>query len=422
MTEKIVSKIDLISVLSEAVDFVSRELANHHKEVACIAMQLAEYFDLTPENKTTLLISTLIHDCGAMSYDRKNISPIDLKDEKRHSMAGYLLLKSLNGFYDVAKLIKYHHDSWDYGKLEENDESEKILIMSQIINLADYISNAIDRNKEILSQENHITEMIVDMKGKKFHPAVVGAYLEFSKKEYFWFNLKIPGCILHNVSRRDCANHMVPVDELYEFCHLFQKIIDFRSIFTSAHSKGVEFAAGYLAQKARFSEFDVKLMKISGLLHDIGKLAVPITIIEKEGALTNEEYNIIKTHTFYSHNLLQKVPGFGTVCSWSALHHEKLDGSGYPFHYERDELSLGSRIMTVSDIFVALSENRPYRPGISKNESVKILEKMNKDNKIDGDVLDLLKENIKEIDYNRTIVQMDTYAKYDKFLYQLKDY
>lgn len=115
------------------------------------------------------------------------------------------------------------------------------------------------------------------------------------------------------------------------------------------------------------------MMRIAGYLHDVGKLKIPDEVLEKPGKLTDEEFNIMKQHAYYTWVLLKDIAGFEQIVEWAARHHEKLNGKGYPFHLSRNELSLGARIMTIADIFSALAEDRPYRKGMEKEKVIMIL-------------------------------------------------
>ena len=131
-------------------------------------------------------------------------------------------------------------------------------------------------------------------------------------------------------------------------------------------------------------------MLIAGYLHDLGKLAVPPEILEKPGKLNEQEFNVIRSHVFYSYRLMGNMEDLETINTWSSLHHERLDGKGYPFHFRKEELSLGSRIMAVSDVFTALTEDRPYREGMPGKKALRILQDMAAQSALDASLVDLL--------------------------------
>lgn len=134
------------------------------------------------------------------------------------------------------------------------------------------------------------------------------------------------------------------------------------------------------------------MIEVAGLLHDLGKLSVPLEILEKPGKLMSEEFIYIRQHTFFTYYLLKNVfPE--NVARIAAFHHEKLDGSGYPFKKKDEELGEEEQMMAVVDMFVALSEDRPYRKGLGFEDVAKILKEEVKKGKIAQLYVELLLDN-----------------------------
>jgi HD-GYP domain-containing protein (c-di-GMP phosphodiesterase class II) len=116
-------------------------------------------------------------------------------------------------------------------------------------------------------------------------------------------------------------------------------------------------------------------MRHAGLLHDLGKLSVPNSILEKPGKLDAAEWEIMRLHPYYTWKILSCISGFGELSEVTAAHHEKLDGSGYFRGLRGPQLTLEMRILTVADIFDALSAKRPYRDALPLETVFKILRK-----------------------------------------------
>jgi HD-GYP domain-containing protein (c-di-GMP phosphodiesterase class II) len=135
---------------------------------------------------------------------------------------------------------------------------------------------------------------------------------------------------------------------------------------------------------------DITFMRRAALLHDVGKLSVPNTILEKPGKLTDEEWDVVKEHPRYTLEILRRIPGFGQLSDIAAAHHEKLNGSGYFRHYGADELSLEMRILTVADIYDALAAKRPYRDAMPLETVFEIMQK-DAPQAIDAQCLDALR-------------------------------
>lgn len=399
-----ISTIDLVLCLSEAVDLISPIVANHHKYVACIAYQLSSELGLQDSEQKDITVAAALHDVGALSLAER-LSPLnfDFEEERGHSERGYLLLNTYKPFSTAASLIRYHHAPWDNGKCI-GVNSEKIPIGSHLLNLADRISVLIKANNNILGQTDEICKKITDLSGKIFVPELVDSFIKLSKKECFWLDI-ISGSLLTFIESKFSRDSLLEGYDFLELIKLFSRIIDFRSHFTATHSSGVAASAKAISRFAGFTESDSETIEIAGYIHDLGKLAVPAEILEKPGKLSKEEYEIVRTHTYYTDLILSKVKDFDVIRSWGALHHERLDGKGYPFHFDGRQLSTGSRIMAIADVFVALSEDRPYRNGLCRDETLLIIENMANSFALDINLVQLVKENYDYINNCRSNAQ-----------------
>jgi HD-GYP domain-containing protein (c-di-GMP phosphodiesterase class II) len=161
-----------------------------------------------------------------------------------------------------------------------------------------------------------------------------------------------------------------------------------------------------------FSEIECRMMSVAGYLHDIGKLAVPSEILEKPARLSNEEFNIMKSHVYHSYRILEAVSGLDIINTWASFHHERMDGKGYPFHIKGGELSLGSRIMAVADVFTAITEDRPYRKGMSGEHALKIIEDMAKNSSLDQSIVGIASTYFRHLDDIRINAQSKAAAEY----------
>jgi HD-GYP domain-containing protein (c-di-GMP phosphodiesterase class II) len=206
------------------------------------------------------------------------------------------------------------------------------------------------------------------------------------------------------------------IDHLHEFAKLFGRVIDFRSSFTAIHSSRVSRIASSLAAHAGMSAEECRLIGISGLLHDLGKLAVPSEVLEKPSPLSDSEWNVMRRHSFHTYELLSGIEGFETITRWAANHHERLDGNGYPFHYKENEITCGERIVAISDIFTALTEDRPYRGGLDPVDALSIMKGMVKRNALDAYIVEKLSENADELNRIRVEAENEIIAEYNDFI------
>lgn len=153
----------------------------------------------------------------------------------------------------------------------------------------------------------------------------------------------------------------------------FAEVIDAKSPFTARHSAGVSKAAVAIAQHMGCDAATVAMLRRAGLLHDIGKLAVPNSILEKPGKLDSAEWRIVQQHPRYSLDILQRVPGFTRLSEIAASHHERLDGKGYFRGMGAAELDRECRILAAADVFDALAAERPYRAALPRDEVFAIM-------------------------------------------------
>lgn len=133
-------------------------------------------------------------------------------------------------------------------------------------------------------------------------------------------------------------------------------------------------------------QLSIDIVGLAGALHDIGKMAVGNEILEKPDKLTDEEFDKMKNHAGYTYLILSQVDGFEDIRDWAALHHEKLNGKGYPFGKTADELNEQERIMACVDIYQALTEERPYKKGMSHEKTCDILDEMAEKGFVDADI------------------------------------
>ena len=388
---------DLITCMTTAIDMISPEVSNHHQMTAYLSLQLAEQIRLPLEQKQTLLLAALLHDIGAFSLgDRLEMIEGESAVITEHALIGARLLKNFFPFRDAAQAIRYHHLPWSGGE-GRTSEGETVPVLSHILHLADRIAVQVNQKENVIGQINRIRENIKSRSNTDFMPELVDAFLTISLQEALWLDL-VEKPLLSTVPNDPTLNSLLlTLDEVVDLSGIFAYIIDFRSPFTARHSAAVAAVAEKLAALSGFSPDECKMMRVAGNLHDIGKLAIPVEILEKQDKLDPAEFDIIRSHSFYTYRLLEPIRGFETINQWAAYHHEKLNGKGYPFHLTGDSLSLGSRIMAVADIFTAITEDRPYRLGMSDEQTGAVLDRMVKNGSICPRTFSLLMEHFPDI-------------------------
>ncbi|UXF00663.1 metal-dependent phosphohydrolase [Fervidobacterium riparium] len=151
------------------------------------------------------------------------------------------------------------------------------------------------------------------------------------------------------------------------------RILEYHDPYTKGHSKNVANLASLLAEKLGLSDELIRKTYWAALVHDIGKIVIPSTILNKEGKLTIEEFEIIKKHPVYGHDFLSTSADLRELARYVYHHHERWDGKGYPSGLSGEDIPLISRIIAVADAWDAMRSSRPYRKGLSKEDALKEL-------------------------------------------------
>ncbi|NLJ89596.1 MAG: HD domain-containing protein [Clostridiales bacterium] len=397
MNTTFINMYDLLLCISNALDLSTPILVTHHQRVAYLSFTIAKELQLSLEDQKDIYSAAMIHDIGALTVDEKiSIARSNHDNLNRHAFIGADITGTFGPLNKVAKIIKYHHLPWNHGK-GRFYKGDEVPYTSHIINFADTVCNLIKPDIHILSQIETILDVLDTRSGDIFDPKLVEFFRTLSKKEYIWLDIMSKSPVDNLINIDKLLSYQLDLDDIIDLTHIFSYLIDFRSEFTAVHSAGVANVAKRLAKLNNFSETECKMMLIAGYLHDLGKLAIASDILDKPGKLTDDEFDIIRSHTYYTYQLLSAIPNFQTISSWAAFHHEKLDGTGYPFHLDRRSLSVGSRIMAVADIFTAITENRPYRKGMSKDETIRVLNSLVENQSIDGNIVRITIENYEDL-------------------------
>ena len=374
---------DVVLSLSAALDLISPAVVNHHRRVSHLASLIALEAGLSPRQQHDIALAGLLHDAGAFSLkERIDTLTFEINAPHDHAERGYLLLKTFAPLTTVAGMVRHHHVPWDNGN-GQAFQGEPVSTASNILHLADRIAVLVNDTQPILNQVDGIMAVIRQHNSSLFQPELVDCFMAVARREYLWLELASQALDSFIQSRLGYCRVEIPSESLDELTRLFSRIIDFRSSFTALHSSGVAAVAERIAQLQGFPQEESILLRIAGNLHDLGKLAVPREILEKREQLSTADQNLIRAHSYYTYQALTPLNKLSGVREWASFHHERSDGSGYPFHVTGDEFDIGCRIVAIADIFTALTENRPYRAGMGRNAARHELKEMTVLNKID---------------------------------------
>lgn len=225
-----------------------------------------------------------------------------------------------------------------------------------------------------------------------FDPEIVSAFNGASKNEALWQELNnstLEKRVLELLPESQAIK--LSLESFKTVVEVFGTIIDAKSPYTAGHSKRVAQYAQQIGQKFGLKTKELNDLHYAAALHDLGKLGVSNLILDKPGKLTVDEWRIMKKHPQYSQEILSRLHSFETIAKYCGAHHEKLNGTGYYLGLKNKDITLQTRIITVADIYDALTADRPYRDAMPIENARKILIDMKGDS-VDGECVNLLFE------------------------------
>ncbi len=387
---------ELLYSVSLALDAVEQELlgaaGNHSKRAAYVAMSIGKKMGMSNNELLDLAACTVLHDNALTEYittERRkgnNVIPKEEKDNLEfHCSKGEENAQKFPFRGRVAGVIKYHHENFD-GSGYFSLAGEEIPLMSRIIRLADNLDATYFLAKIGDKKNNLIKEHVKNNAGVLYDPQIAEYFLQLFDENMIE-NLKHENInqVIENFAVKDPMEFSY--EQVIEISQIFSKIIDFKSPFTLMHSSGIAEKATKLAEFYGLDDDTRNKLTIAAFLHDIGKLTVPNEYLEKPGPLTKEEFEVVKKHVYYTYEILSKITSFKEIAYWAASHHEKLSGNGYYKGYDSDELDFCARIMACVDIYQALTEDRPYRKGMTHEKAMSILYELSNKQEIDSKIV-----------------------------------
>lgn len=369
-----------VTSFSRAGDLNNLTFLAHSERVAYTSLRLGKLLGLPKQELDKLLLSALLHDIGVITGEEK-LSLADLEPQPgvtaQHCRKGCELVRSTELFAYLASDILEHHDYY----------SPEIRLIPAILHLADRLDFMLKKDHYYLWQIEDILAYFQKQKARIFHPEVVEALDELSSISGFWLDLQHGN---HNIwieENHTFSRGSLPLEQLEELARIMAILVDSKSPFTGDHSAGVSRIATFLSDRLGLPPKEVKLMEIAGLLHDVGKLAVPDSILMHPGALDKKQRAIMKQHVYHTYYLLGSAgKSYQKLQQWASYHHEHLDGSGYPFGLTAEKLDTQARLMTIADITHSLLAERPYRKALAPARVAELLRNRVKEGHLDGEL------------------------------------
>jgi len=315
---------------------------------------------------------TLIQRVGRMArmglrQHRNNREMIQLRCERGAEIVRKLEMGEL-----AAEAVRCVDEHWDGSGYPENLRGENIPLLARICSLA--------QNLDIFATDSGTDaamQVVRQRSGKWFDPELVKIAEDLNANGMLWANALVSDGVentrLGVLALDPGVNTRLGAERVDRICEAFASVVDAKSPFTYRHSIGVADVAVQLAEEMGLAPERVQLVRRAALLHDIGKLHVSNTILDKRGDLTREEWAEILKHPAVTRSILERVSSFRELAVVASEHHEKMDGTGYPLGLKGHQMCMESRLIALADTFAALAEERPYREAIMPEKIMQIL-------------------------------------------------
>ncbi len=412
---------ELISALSHALDITEGQPEGHCIRCCWIGMHIGEKLGMPTERLWELYYTLLLKDLGCSSnasricelYLTDDLSfkrdfkwvdgslPQVLRFVLRHTGPSSGLidrLKTLGGILtngdeiaqeltltrctrgaDIARQLRFPEavalgihaldEHWNGQGRPVGLQGAQIPLYSRIALLAQVI--------DVVNTADGKTAAVDEIKkrsGSWFDPELVEAFTAVASDNEFWATLN-SAAIESRVLRLEPGGHEVSLDEDYfdDIAEAFGQVVDAKSPYTAGHSARVGLYTSLLSEAMEIPESRRRWLKRGALLHDVGKLGVSNSILDKPGKLDNIEWLAVQRHAAFTEAILGRISNFDELSRVSAAHHERLDGGGYPRGLKANDIAIETRIITTADIFDAITAERPYRGAVPVEKTLAIM-------------------------------------------------
>lgn len=388
----IISSKDVNEIIRKTLGIINQKIMNHGEITGYILYKMMEYENTyteqhyTEQDMVDYTMLGILHDIGLYKEDNvKNVTDFETKNLWPHSIYGFLFLKYLSPIGDKAEVILYHH--LDYNRY--NMIQTRYLHVIELLNVADKMDTILHLKDEKI-EKDYFTKYA----NIRFSAAALDIFQKAEKRYNIMANL-VDGTYRKEL---DVLLAKRAFSEKYKrgFLEMLVYTIDFRSEHTVIHTLATVNFAEKLGRLARLTGKELRDLHYGALLHDLGKIAIPLNILESTGRLSDDEMKIMKAHVRITEMILEGVVD-DDVLQIAVRHHEKLDGTGYHRGLKAEDLTLPQQIIAVADILSALYGKRSYKEAFSKEKILAIMQGDAENGKINANVVNSLVRNYDKI-------------------------
>ena len=408
MANELVTTSNIYDVMRRVLGFMDHKILLHGEITAYILYNMLKtdgtYTDMELAEYTLV---GMMHDIGMIKTGYNgDIVQYESSNVWAHSVYGYLFLKYLSPVDDMAEIVLYHHLPY---RLHSRIKTNQMKV-TEYLTLADKMDVFMRMSGHGMSQDYFVKYANVEFSAKALD-------IFYAAQNKFSF-----------LNKLKTDEYQKELTELYERVHFSERqkkgflemlvyAIDFRSQQTVMHTMSTKTFALEIGRLMRVSARDLQILYYGSLMHDIGKVVIPLSILEAPRKLTEDEMKIMKAHVVITDKILRGVFD-DRIVDVAAKHHEKLDGTGYPQGLKGENINLLERITAVADILSALYGKRSYKEAFAPEKVKSILQTDADNGKICGKVVQVAIGNFRTIIRNYEKERNDTMDRYKEIVNQ----
>ncbi len=359
---------ELISTLSSILDLDENIKLYHAWRTALIAYRMAKL--IVPKEAVQIFYAALLHDVGAVGLKDHIVHYANLLDHggqeniRLHPEVGARIVAEIPGLQEASRYILDHHEMYNGQGYPYGKKGDELSIGSQILYIADHFDLLL-RNESM--KRTDIYNYYRTRKGQNYALELWPVFLEVLHSDGGTFFHLISDTVgylplMHQALQEVSQIPLdLPENFLDQVVKVFGKIIDAKHSYTQGHTERVVQYSQIVGETVGLTTEELHTLQRGAYLHDIGKLGVPVAILDKKGRLTDEEFYKVKKHIIITMEVLDSMSFLRNLTEISGYHHTRWDGNGYPDRVAGEEISLEARILCIADSFDAMTSSRAYR-------------------------------------------------------------
>lgn len=375
-------------MIQRALNCVDSRLVDHGLRVGAIMDAMLEAAGWEPARRRDACLMALMHDIGAYRTEEiDRLVEFESCDVWEHSFYGYLFFKELSPLAGYAEVVLYHH----MPDRLFTDQDPAVRFLAQVLQVADRVDMLLLERPRASAEE--VAHALGCAPAGQFSFEATALFQEAERRTGLFGQLR-DGFDATDALRKVSA--AADPDAAAAFLDMLVHVIDFRSRHTVTHTVTTAWTAYEIARRLMADEAERGRVYCAALLHDVGKIGIPLGILEKPGRLDAREMAVMRTHVALTESILAGCVSID-IAAAAARHHEKLDGSGYPRGLAAVDLKMADRIIAVADIVSALVGTRSYKEAFPKERVLEVLADQRDRGLIDGSCVAVMVRDYDEV-------------------------